>query len=243
MSFGESIRILAKYRSAHRCCVCHRPFVEIHHLVPQAEGGGDSIENAAPLCAACHDLYGGNPEKRKALRQFRDYWWALMAERRARITEAASVGDEVEISENPHTQGDMRNQGVALFHVVLSDEDFSCAANDIFAIIRAAQEKAPNSRRSLYLDIDGHRNGKGGFDHDMYELQRHFLLGFMFQYLAELNMPLISVQNPKAQINDVPLSLGVVDRLDKASIISAIDGGVDGIWIADRDKFLRTQNS
>jgi hypothetical protein len=42
----------------------------------------------------------------------------------------------------------------------------------------------------LYLDIDGHRNAAGGWDHDMYELQRHFILGFMSEYLSAIHVPL-----------------------------------------------------
>jgi hypothetical protein len=32
-------------------------------LTPEVEGGSSELSNAAPLCASCHDLYGGNPEK------------------------------------------------------------------------------------------------------------------------------------------------------------------------------------
>lgn len=239
MPFSERIRNLAKHKSAHRCCVCHKPFVEVHHLIPQAEGGNDSLENAAPLCASCHDLYGGNPEKRKALRQLRDEWWTLMDERRARITEALSVDDSVEISEDPHSQGSLHSRGVVIYHVVLPEEDFSTSAHHIFALIRAAQEKEPNKRRHLFLDIEGHRTEKGAFDHDMFELQRHFLLGFMLKYLSEVHMPLIDVQSNKAQANDIPKSLDIMEGLDTDSINTAIDKGVEGIWIADKDKLLR----
>ena len=38
-------------------------------------------QRAAPLCAACHDQYGGNPDKRKAIREMRDFWWDLCEKR------------------------------------------------------------------------------------------------------------------------------------------------------------------
>src|SRR5260370_41514222 len=40
-----------------RCCVCHRfcgVKMELDHMVPAAEGGPDTIDNAIPLCFECH---------------------------------------------------------------------------------------------------------------------------------------------------------------------------------------------
>ena len=41
------------------------------------------MDNAAPLCARCHDVYGGNPDKRKQIRETRDLWWEICARREA----------------------------------------------------------------------------------------------------------------------------------------------------------------
>jgi hypothetical protein len=60
---------------------------------------------------------------------------------------------------------------------------------------------------------EGHRTEDGGFDHDAFE--SHFLLGFMSQYLAELDMPLIGACANKAQINDLPESLRIFEELGK----------------------------
>jgi 5-methylcytosine-specific restriction enzyme A len=30
------------------------PFLEVHHLIPLAEGGEDTVENAVALCPNCH---------------------------------------------------------------------------------------------------------------------------------------------------------------------------------------------
>ena len=239
MGFTERIRNQAKYKSAHRCCVCHKPFVEVHHLVPQAEGGNDSLENAAPLCASCHDLYGGNPEKRKSLRQMRDYWWGLMEERRGRVTEVTSLDDSIEISEDPSFTGSLRSKAVMIYHVVLPKEDFQTSAKHLFSLIKSAQVREPNRKRCLFLDIEGHRTTKGGFDNDMFELQQNFLLGFMFRWISELHMPLIHIRNNKAQANDLPSSLEFIEEFDKNSIDEAIEKGVNSIWLADKEKFLR----
>jgi hypothetical protein len=75
MPFTEAIKREAKQRSNFQCAACRQPFVEVHHLIPQSEGGPDSLENACPLCARCHDLAGGNPDKRKQLREIRDFQW------------------------------------------------------------------------------------------------------------------------------------------------------------------------
>lgn len=40
-----------------RCCICHRFCgikIELDHIIPSAEGGDDSIDNAIPVCFECH---------------------------------------------------------------------------------------------------------------------------------------------------------------------------------------------
>jgi hypothetical protein len=83
MAFPENVKLQAK-KQAHFCCViCHDPFVEVHHIVPQSDGGPDTIENAAPLCGTCHNLFGGNPDKRKQIREMRDFWWEVCEKKNA----------------------------------------------------------------------------------------------------------------------------------------------------------------
>lgn len=77
MSFTEKTKNEVMQKAGYCCCVCHNPSVslEIHHIIPEAQGGGDTIENAAPLCSECHSNYGANPEKRKRIKQMRDWWY------------------------------------------------------------------------------------------------------------------------------------------------------------------------
>lgn len=77
MAFSEKVKLQAKRKSHFQCCICKEPFVEVHHINPQKDGGSDDLENAAPLCASCHDRYGGNPEKKKQIREMRDLWWEI----------------------------------------------------------------------------------------------------------------------------------------------------------------------
>jgi hypothetical protein len=53
----------------------------VHHIVPQEENGPDSEDNAAPLCPSCHETYGANPQKRRFIREARDFWYDICANR------------------------------------------------------------------------------------------------------------------------------------------------------------------
>lgn len=239
MPFSERVKHLAKARSAFRCCACHAPFVEVHHLTPEAEGGASELSNAAPLCASCHDLYGGNPEKRKILTQMRDSWWVLMEERQKRLTDLSETDPPYEIAEDPNFEGTLQSTGIAIYHVVFENETFELAARTLVKLIYEAQKRWPNRRRFLYLDIDGHRNEKGGFDVDMFELQRHFLLGFLMPYLTKLYTPLFHVSNSTLQRNDVVDELNVIKVLGQKQINDAVARGIETIWLADHDGALR----
>ena len=81
MPFNEKIKLEVKRKAAFRCCRCHEIGIEIHHILPQAFGGEDNIENAGPLCSNCHTNFGANPEKRKELRQMRDWWYEVVIEK------------------------------------------------------------------------------------------------------------------------------------------------------------------
>lgn len=79
MAFLEPLKVMVRKRAHLRCCVCHSFGVDIHHILPQAEGGSDTEDNAAPLCPSCHELYGANPQKRKVIREARDLWYEICA--------------------------------------------------------------------------------------------------------------------------------------------------------------------
>ena len=77
MAFSEQQKLEIRRRAHFRCCLCRALGVEIHHIVPAAEGGPDTDDNAAPLCPSCHETYGANPTKRKFIREVRDFWYEL----------------------------------------------------------------------------------------------------------------------------------------------------------------------
>lgn len=77
MAFSRRIRERIRKRAWFACCICKSISLglEIHHIVPQRDGGADSEDNAAPLCPSCHAVFGGNPELRVRVREMRDAWY------------------------------------------------------------------------------------------------------------------------------------------------------------------------
>ena len=75
MGFLELTKLAVKKRASFTCCWCRdrEKKVEVHHIIPQAEGGSDDEANAAPLCGSCHQLYGANPDLRKEIRLRRNH--------------------------------------------------------------------------------------------------------------------------------------------------------------------------
>lgn len=102
----------------------------------------------------------------------------------------------------------MTTRGIALYHEIRRNEGFEESAQILFTMLRQAIGIADGPRR-LYLDIEGHRNRAGGFDDDMLELQKEFLLGFLGPYLTEISMPLGRYRNPGSQRNDLPDELQI----------------------------------
>lgn len=240
MPFSKKIKLEAKRRSAFRCCICHRLFVEVHHIIPQVEGGADTLNNAATLCAECHDLFGGNPEKRAQIREMRDAWWCTMEERARNLTHDDDISDctVIERDETPH--GKLSSRTVAIYHRIFATETFEDAATVTWELLQHAQKLRPGAPRILFLDIDGHLNANGGFDEDMYEFQRHFILGAVRRYLKGAHMPLISFRVPTAQRNDLPTEVRILpNTIALADAIAGFNDGVESLYVGDADRWVR----
>lgn len=95
-------------------------------------------------------------------------------------------------------------KGVAIYHDMKVYENFERCALRIFECVKQAEKSSPGAPRLLYIDIQGHRNEAGGFDHDTYELITNFALEFLGDYLTEINTPLYHARNPGKQRNDIP---------------------------------------
>lgn len=194
MAFTERVKREVRKKACCRCVVCNKPFVEIHHIIPQAEGGSDDIDNAVPLCAYCHDILGDNPAKRKQLLEMRDIWYKTMERR---------YNGEIDFKCILQNNVTNRKSGIALYHIVYQHEDFDISAKIIFDLLKNSQKNYPGSRRYLYLDIEGHKNEMGGYDSDMLELQKDFILGFLMKYFTEIRLPLIYCKNSQVQENNI----------------------------------------
>jgi len=83
MAFTETLKLAIKRKAHFSCCLCHSLDVEVHHIIPESEDGPDTYDNAAPLCPSCHETYGANPQKRKFIREARDFWYELCDRRYA----------------------------------------------------------------------------------------------------------------------------------------------------------------
>ena len=126
MPFPESVKEEAKRRAHYTCAWCQekKDFIEVHHIVPQDEGGSDELDNAAPLCPGCHMLLGGNPDLRKQMWQRRDWWWEYCA---------GLAGAEDDPSARRRREADRRVErgvrvvlnlkGVTVNHVGIRDRD------------------------------------------------------------------------------------------------------------------------
>jgi hypothetical protein len=107
------------------------------------------------------------------------------------------------------------SKGVAIYHCVYANEGFELTAQTLFRLVREAQEKSPRAERLLYLDIEGHRDREGGFDADMLELQQHFILNFLMEFLTEVNVPLASGvrrQDGTPQSENIPEELTIREQ-------------------------------
>lgn len=107
-------------------------------------------------------------------------------------------------------KGEQSGKAIAIYHVMRGKENFEDTADMLFQMVKSAATKHPGKPRILYLDIEGHRNKAGGFDHDAFEVQQGFILGFLGRWLSEVSMPLMHTRTPQ-QHEDVPESLITTD--------------------------------
>jgi hypothetical protein len=88
MPFSKKIQKNALIKSHRRCSVCHEfagRAVNVHHIIQEADGGPNTIDNAIVLCLRCHSEAGHyNPRhpigikySPEELRQHRDKWIKL----------------------------------------------------------------------------------------------------------------------------------------------------------------------
>lgn len=89
--------------NSRRCCAVCREFAgrdnEVHHIIPEADGGPNTIDNAINLCSRCHieaSHYDARQPKGTKyspdeLRRFRDELWQAAEEKRHLILTRGNV--------------------------------------------------------------------------------------------------------------------------------------------------------
>jgi hypothetical protein len=89
MAFAPSVREEALVKSGRRCCVCHEfagRSTNVHHIIQEADGGTNTIDNGIVLCLRCHAEAGhfnsrhplGTKYSPTELRKHRDNWWRIV---------------------------------------------------------------------------------------------------------------------------------------------------------------------
>lgn len=124
-----------------------------------------------------------------------------------------------------------RQKAVAIVHRMEASEDFETTAEILFKMVQDAAKHFPGKPRHLYLEIDGHRNSVGGFDHDAFELISNFIPGLLGPYLTEVTHPLAQIANRVAQREDLPPALVITpggDAPDRESRLAKMAArGID----------------
>lgn len=196
MPFNEEIKLEVKRKSDFRCVVWNTPIVEIHHIIPQAEKGEDTTENAVALCAHCHNIYGGNSSKREELIKLREIAYKRIEEK---------FNPQPQYIKVEKAEGRCKvikeNNDIVLKCHISKKENFEQAATKIYHLIYKMGKRYPQVKRTLIVEIEEHRNSEGGYDKDMFELQYEFLLKCMMPYLHALHIPLLSIENTEEQQN------------------------------------------
>ncbi|PIR43382.1 hypothetical protein COV24_02975 [candidate division WWE3 bacterium CG10_big_fil_rev_8_21_14_0_10_32_10] len=57
MSFTRSDKDKLLAQTRRRCCICYKfcgVKIEVHHIIQEADGGENSLDNAIPVCFECH---------------------------------------------------------------------------------------------------------------------------------------------------------------------------------------------
>ena len=135
MAFTEKLKQKVRKRAHFQCCRCKQIGVEVHHIVPEKDGGKDTEENAAPLCPNCHEMFGDNPTKRKSITEMRDHWYEICKKRYP----------------NPELMGQLSEQ---MQHLA-TKEDLQNAVDSFYGIMQyiIKQQQPPEETKQMLSDI------------------------------------------------------------------------------------------
>jgi len=102
------------------------------------------------------------------------------------------------------------DKAMLFYHLVKKHEGWETSAGMIIDMINSSGQKFPGKPRILVLDIEGHRNSEGGFDHEMWVLQHDVVQKMLSGYFTEVQMPLCHYRvNPETRRSDDDLPLAL----------------------------------
>ncbi|MBL7198401.1 MAG: HNH endonuclease [Candidatus Omnitrophica bacterium] len=107
MPFSEKIKKQVKENAAFKCCRCQSIGIEAHHIIPEGQGGPNTLDNAAPLCPTCHDWFGDNPKKQKEIKHMRDWWYKQCKKiySKKEVVSFSKIDSKLEKIKNGQSQG------------------------------------------------------------------------------------------------------------------------------------------
>jgi hypothetical protein len=72
---SDRLRRMMLEESRNRCCICHEyGEVDVHHMVPQAEGGQTIYDNLIVVCPSCHRMCHASCLPARRLQAIKDAW-------------------------------------------------------------------------------------------------------------------------------------------------------------------------
>lgn len=115
MPFPNNVREESLVKSHRRCCVCHEfagRNVNVHHIIQEADGGSNILENSIVLCLRCHSEAGhynprhplGTKYSPSELQRHRDQWWEHCTKA---PEEPFGCGLQIDYKRDPSSDGDL----------------------------------------------------------------------------------------------------------------------------------------
>lgn len=254
MAFPESVTKEVKRKAHFHCCLCKALGVEIHHIVPQAEHGPNTLENAAPLCPSCHETYGANQTKRKFIREARDLWYeicekryapdaSLLQEVREAVSSTASKGDLSELRQEILASMKALTIPAGVFSVPVprnqsKDEERILSVSDFMVMIFGLSSERPHNQVEL-LCIPELWPVKDGFRATYNDFLKQFG-AVSLRYLAARALDQIKVP-PCAGLTEDEINSAIslmsvegvcLSELSKGELRAVLRGDGEVIWFA-----------
>jgi HNH endonuclease len=202
MAFSESVKKNVKRKAHFMCCLCKSIDIEVHHIIPQEEKGPDSEDNAAPLCPSCHETYGGNPRKRKLIRDAKKLWLEI-CEKKYSTGAGVELGELLKLTKsinnntNPQIVAENIITALSNNHLNInqkSKKTVSLSIGEILDILHKHKEPKTNSQianfTTTYLLLFGTKSNLKS-DREYNDLKKEFTYFFGYSFQKKITLHLI----------------------------------------------------